>query len=474
MECPDCHLPWSSTEVVPRILSCGHTLCEACALRRFDSTRVLCQECRVFHVFALDRDFSETDKDYSSRCIGSLSKNFTLLSIASANRNSNDVADFELEICEEHNLPLHSFSVKPESELCDECLQDVQDLGLDIRPIPKVCEYFDGLIKKLAKIMNGHLEKIDQFLDKRRNNENFEKFKAEETISNFFDGFFTAGDSVLEDVERQLKGKIRDIEENNRKVREQVGIRKEILGNLISQVKYLDSLSDEDLVQKAEICENLLSTTRPLEELLTVKSLSFSSNKAKLMKLKSIIENSYKISLKKYLNTWICSKCSSVNQDGQISCQSCKLFRPIETYPHLSRHPSLASEQELHELNLRRQSEIQRISQLDKIDPGGIYFLIHAGWVNKWKEFVLNKGQEKHVNKEGSTCFLPPGPVCNHLLFEDEACLVIKKKLRAAVDYRGLNQQVWDAYIEIYGGGPQIKRRKVSIYEGSGQSGQGN
>ena len=38
-------------------------------------------------------------------------------------------------------------------------------------------------------------------------------------------------------------------------------------------------------------------------------------------------------------------------------------------------------------------------------------------------------------------------------------------KLKPAVHYRGVNKKVWEAYMFIYGGGPQIVRKTLNIYE---------
>ena len=417
----------------------------------------------MFQNFNLDRHFTDTDEVYKANCINSLSKNFTLLSIISCQRNSADVQDFELDYCDEHNLPIHSFTSKPESELCDICYEELKDLGLDIQPLPGVLDYFNSLISKLTKSMQGHLVKLNHVLEKRESNENSEKFKAEEQISSFFEGFLQVLDSVESSTSSSLLEKIQELEELNSKIKLDLSDRRRTLDTITNEFKYLESLSDSELVQHLDTSDSLLPLFKPLEEVLVLKTLTFSTSQAKLKNIKSLIDSSYKISLKKSSINWTCSKCAAANQDGQISCQSCKLFRPIETYPHLSKHPALASKQELHELNLRRQTEIQKISKLDKIDPKGKFYLIHAGWVNKWKEFVLNKSHDKQ-----QSCILPPGPICNHLLFEDEDCRAVKRKLKAAIDYRGLNKEVWVAYLEIYGGGPEIVRNKVSIYDGSG------
>ena len=37
-------------------------------------------------------------------------------------------------------------------------------------------------------------------------------------------------------------------------------------------------------------------------------------------------------------------------------------------------------------------------------------------------------------------------------------------------DYRGVNQKIWEHWVKIYGGGPEIPRKSVDIYEDDGRS----
>lgn len=461
MECPSCHSPWSSEEHVPRILSCGHTTCELCCKSKFNYCRIKCEECKVYHKFQQDREFSETDEDYLLKCINTLSKNFTLLSIINSNKAKEDLVDeFEFDYCYEHNLPIHSYTPKPESMLCDKCIEEVQEMGLEIRPLDYVEEYFDGMIKKIMKNFKEKRQKIEVLIEKLIKNEVDEAENNEKLVSFYFDELLMFVEKNENEVGKKVEIKSSELRMINNKTLSQLDNVAEVLEDLNNQFNYLKGLSDHELVRKSELCDSLALTSISTPPIQSLKSLQFSSNKAKIAKLPSILEGSYKILIKKIPETWPCSKCEKQNQDGSIACSACKHFRPISSYPRLSSHPSLASDQELHELNLRRQLEIQKISQLDKIDPKGKYYLIHTGWFNKWKEFVLSKNSE---NKQ--SIILPPGQITNHLLFEDSQFKVIKSGLRAVNDYRGLNEEVWNAYLDIYGGGPTILRKKLNIYE---------
>ena len=58
---------------------------------------------------------------------------------------------------------------------------------------------------------------------------------------------------------------------------------------------------------------------------------------------------------------------------------------------------------------------------------------------------------------------LPPGPISNDDLFDGKHRL--KKGLKKVEHYRGVNKQVWETYLQIYGGGPVIERRYLDIYQ---------
>lgn len=463
MECPSCHSPWSSEDHIPRILPCGHTICESCCISRFIYSKILCQECNTYHKFEIDRDFSDTDDEFLFKCINTLSKNFTLLSIINSNKgNDEKIEEFEFEYCEEHNLPLHSLTVKPDSLLCDICVEEVSEMGLEIRSLEYVEVYFNGIIEKALENLRGKKRKIENVIERIEFYDADEGEKAEESVSQYFDELLEFVNRNELELEKKVEIKGAELKGINGKIQVQLGNIREELVNFQAKFEYLSYLAEDELVRNTEICDSLAlaSNSTNLPNIGDLKSLQFSSNKAKIAKLSNLLEGSYKILLKKCSDTWTCIKCQKTNQDGSITCFVCKHFRPISTYPRLSTHPLQASEQELHELNLRRQLEIQKISQLDKIDHKGRFFLIHTGWFNKWKEFVLSKNTEKK-----QAVVLPPGQISNHLLFEDEQFKVIKSNLRAVNDYRGLNEEVWKAYVEIYGGGPEIMRKKLNIYE---------
>ncbi len=112
-----------------------------------------------------------------------------------------------------------------------------------------------------------------------------------------------------------------------------------------------------------------------------------------------------------------------------------------------------------------RENERQFIGALDAraasegtdSDP---FYVIHFPWLAKWRKFI-GGGKDR------------PGPISNTALFrveddkqpiQDDPSL-LKPNLQRGVDYKGMHYIVWKGLFDIYGGGPEIARRTLDIYE---------
>eukprot|EP01137_Pigoraptor_chileana_P037571 Opistho-2@34864 len=100
----------------------------------------------------------------------------------------------------------------------------------------------------------------------------------------------------------------------------------------------------------------------------------------------------------------------------------------------------------------RRQYESARISELDRTDGHGGWYLISAQWLNEWHAFKNSKDPNHR----------PPGPVRNTDMLQADG--QPKPKLRAALHYRGIGKEVWEFFVQVYGGGPSIRRANIDIY----------
>jgi len=99
------------------------------------------------------------------------------------------------------------------------------------------------------------------------------------------------------------------------------------------------------------------------------------------------------------------------------------------------------------------QDERDEIRRLDstEISEGGIWYIVDANWLKHWREYCWDSIRPD-----------PPGPVSNWRLLAPSK--MPRQHLQRATDYRGVNEKVWQVFVERYGGGPPICRAKLDIY----------
>eukprot|EP00927_Polykrikos_kofoidii_P022939 TRINITY_DN21274_c0_g1_i2.p1 TRINITY_DN21274_c0_g1~~TRINITY_DN21274_c0_g1_i2.p1 ORF type:complete len:441 (+),score=64.96 TRINITY_DN21274_c0_g1_i2:28-1323(+) len=79
-----------------------------------------------------------------------------------------------------------------------------------------------------------------------------------------------------------------------------------------------------------------------------------------------------------------------------------------------------------------------------------MWFLVDVVWLNDWKRFVMQGGA-------------PPGPLRPDVLM-DRRTGRPRPGMEPILDYRGVNADVWSYWLDRYGGGPPLRRRKVDLY----------
>ena len=99
---------------------------------------------------------------------------------------------------------------------------------------------------------------------------------------------------------------------------------------------------------------------------------------------------------------------------------------------------------------MKRAREEGDVTRLDstKIGDGQVWYLICSDWLRRW-----------HAFKAGGE---PPGPITNDRLVLPDG--TPRENLRKALDYRGVNGDVWNYLFTIYGGGPVIQREVIDVY----------
>ena len=380
MECPICVNEWSSELYIPRVLNCGHTICEVCANEFFAICKIKCRICLKFHNFSIDRQHDDSDSSYKKKCIESMSKNFSLLSLKDVGQIAKieENESLEFSLCEEHNLPIHSYTERPYSFLCDICIEGIADYRLAIHPMPEIHDYFSNIVSEISKNLESQKKESENIGQNYSKIEKNELKRVDEKLANHFLSFY----SSLEEIKTEVFNKL-DIAlaEQNLAYKQQSDIRdskKKFICDLKFQLNSIESLEESELAKNCENLENLLKTSDFKPEPTERLNILLYTKKAVMTSIHDLLNSSYEIKILQHKDGWSCERCLKDNLDRIISCVSCSAFKPLEAYPNILKNPDMVTSQEIDELNERRQIEFETISELDKNDIQDKYYLIHA------------------------------------------------------------------------------------------------
>lgn len=480
MECPECFNPWNSDNCIPRLLKCGHSLCQDCVACLLQQNSVECPACHDLHLFSIGRRSGEASKDFGQRCVESLTKNYTLLSLISTRPSlsvdkSKAMRVFKLGmLCPEHNKPIHSFTEMPFSMLCDECLIEISEFGLNAQPFNEaVLHSKQNLIRASEQIRTklSRLHGVRTQLEGLAGGENQFQLKSLELhLQGFKDRLDIEHRDSLENL-AQLYSSLSHIQG---KIDHEINIQQEAVLKIDNKARQLAECDDFTLIMRHVEVTQLLELSRKQLPHIEVPNamLQVTLNPVPYDTVKQVISSSVQLTLEaEQDDSWKCKDCPANVENGTVMCPGCKSFRPLESYKSLIVNPMNASTQEIRELEQRRELELAMISALDNTGEAEqtLWYIINADWVSEWKCFIFNK--PSHVREQNSINqdigVLPPGPISNNRLFKDPLDPVeLRLKLKPVAHYRGVNEQVWKAYAQMYGGGPVICRKRLNIYEG--------
>jgi len=113
----------------------------------------------------------------------------------------------------------------------------------------------------------------------------------------------------------------------------------------------------------------------------------------------------------------------------------------------------------LADLQLQEREEVQRLDAAEEKDTLTEWYLVDAIWLQDWKKYITSDPRE-----DLDSPFPSPGPIANHRLIDSKTKAPLPNK-KKATHYRGLNSQVWSYLQKTYGGGPEIRRTTVDLYE---------
>jgi hypothetical protein len=97
--------------------------------------------------------------------------------------------------------------------------------------------------------------------------------------------------------------------------------------------------------------------------------------------------------------------------------------------------------------------------------PNTCWQVVEETWMVRWRKFIQGHGARR---------YLPPPPISNHALLRREECgpeddagiarLVPVPGLKIGHHYRVVNYNVWQYWMMVYGGGPNVGRKRRDIY----------
>jgi hypothetical protein len=358
--------------------------------------------------------------------------------------------------CKKHERLIHSYVAKPFSMLCDECLDDIRGINLSVIPFPEVvqrCRSNLSLISSKVEEIYESLESIN--LD------------SEETVQSEVQKHFLHIRQQINEAKSSALEKIYEIvqehKEKDKKSLQKMEENRIFVKKSEQELKKLASQSISKKLQQKQYLETLLTTSSSIQpEALSSFVLDITVEKEIFKVFKDFVASSMNVKVVEQvkMEKWVCL-CGIRVQSGKVQCE-CERFRPLESYPNIIEGKDVASSTEINEIQMRRELEMAWINRLDEDQEPNEWFLINAEWVNAWKSFVLNKSPRARLS-QSPVGVLPPGPINNWTLLKENGEL--KPGLKPAVHYRAINRKVWETYVFIYTGGPEIVKKSLKIYE---------
>lgn len=480
MECDICLIEWDCQVHIPRILNCGHTICEVCLLNMFNKKggEMVCPSCmkkqkeikKVEDIQKLIKNINllriveklDTKKNNQSSFLNSKDLNFSFLNktINSARLSSTPI-DLNINnynhiyfnnnetICKTHNLPSHSYAVGTNLLFCDIC---VKETNLKTYPLPN---YIKDIKRKIdsteikINLIKNEIERLTDFFYSYQQEFEQSNLNKIEELFNYLNKLLTYNYNTAKTVVLQCK-KEQDIQINER-IKELKLLLDDLIGVNIKVKEIKSKQNDEKaLIKYIEELNEIYHKVNYFlnyEMELNLFQMQIGVRENIKEKLFDFIQNAYYVDvdfvsikneapLIKHIlqkeKTWqcVCGEFDIINTT--CKCSNCGIFRKVESYDHILANPLYASKEEINLYNQRKKIEVKDFQQIysKKIDPinnniSTKYYAVDLEWFLTWKCYVTNDLTEKYVanNKKRISPnkligLLPPGPITNYNLYE--------------------------------------------------------
>ena len=450
MECDICQLKWNTENIIPRILPCGHTICQSCIIKQIKN-----KSGQVFRCPNCDREINslESPKDVlnlrkNSALLALIDKvqtyksnnNISNISISSQNLNYSNLnpdinnsrinnnkdqsnleelyqsGEFYFPICQIHKNKANFYNIidSKKNFYCNECIQTTNLENLKPLPFLKAQNEFKiNSCKNKIKILRNEICRVESFLKSYQNNfEVNNKKKIDELfeyINKIIQYNYTTAKTLFKQCLKEQKNQI------DKKTSELKFLYKE----LESFEKKLDNVykyNKDKYVPEPEsqiTLDNVyskLSNFINYENELNLFQMNISIKEEDKDSLFNMIQNMYQLdvdflkmkngelpTIKELLNkssTWPCDCGILDNTVGKIICKGCSKYRPLETYTNLVFNPLLSEKSEIKEFNMRRKHEEKVFQSLSIRNMDNLkhayFFAIDISWFNKWRSFIYN------------------------------------------------------------------------------------
>ena len=451
MECDICQLKWSTENIIPLILPCGHTFCQSCILSQIKKANKKTFKCPACNT---DLNSLKTEDDVlnlrkNSALLTLIDKvqtckinNISNISISSQNLNAshmnnqdnnnsrilqnNDLlnkdfyknGEFFFPICQTHKNKANFYNIveKNKNFYCNECIQtNVLEI---LKPLPflKAQNIFKiNSCKNKIKILRNEIFRVENFLKSYQSNFEINTKKKIEELFDFITKIIQYNYTMAKTLFHQCQ------KEQNNQIEQKTSELKFLLKELDSFEKKLENIIKPGKDKEKYIPEpesqitldnvyNKLSNFINYENELNLFQINISVKEEDKDTLFNTLQNMCQLdidflkmkngelpTIKELLNkssTWPCDCGVLDNANGKIICKGCSKYRPLETYSNLVFNPLLAEKREIKEFNMRRKHEEKVYQSLAERNSDNLkhayFFAIDSLWYYKWKSFINN------------------------------------------------------------------------------------
>ena len=520
MQCEKCLCQWDLEVHIPKILPCGHTVCQACLLALLNSSNLIsselsnlkCPICQDEHQTLSSKEdisnlkenqllISITDK-IENKKKEKININGTSISMSLNLNEKNSLTKSQqilegikncyFPVCELHKSKANFFHMENNSiiYICNECIKN--NIYDKLEPLPYLImqnEIKINACKNRAKLLSNEIDKIEDFLNNYQIQFEEENKKRIDELFDYIQKIVNYNKTTANTLYNQCKNEQK--KQINQKIEELNILRKELseFGKQLDEIqknKLFLINPDPENQNKLEKVYNKLGNYLNYENELNLFQIDVNIHDDIKDSIFDLIQNAYEINvdylkmengelpiIKNLLNKnimWSCTCGEKENQIGKIICQKCSKYRPLETYNNILFNPLSIRKSELTEFHMRRKHEekvfkslLQRTNEKEKNYK---LFAIDMKWFNRWKTFITNDleeniitNTEKYISDNKLIGVLPPGEIDNNKLCKRDKNsnkYKLKSGLVIKKDYCAINQYLWEWLKLNYGGGPEI------------------